>query len=178
MAGAVHLFTDGACKGNFGNCPGGWAVLIVAADSHRTLVGGAAETTNARMEMTAAIEALAALPAGSAAVLHTDAQFVVRGITEWLPGWKRSGWRKSGRKPVENRDLWERLEALAGERSVTWKWVRGHAGHPENEQVDMLAEAEAARIAAETGWTPANRYGFRAEQLTRMPKKSGRGKAA
>ena len=118
----VDIFTDGACKGNPG--PGGWGVLLRMGPHEKELSGGEAHTTNNRMEMTAAIRALEALPSGLAAVVHSDSQYVVKGITEWLPGWKRRGWRTADKKPVLNQPLWERLEALAVEREVTWTWVR------------------------------------------------------
>lgn len=116
------------------------------------------------MELTGAIEALRATPEGTAIILHSDSRYVVDGIATWLPAWKARGWRTANKKPVKNEDLWRALEALAGRRSVTWVWVKGHAGHAENERVDGLADAEAMEAAAETGWrarTPGERLGFR-----------------
>lgn len=113
--------------------------------------------------MTAAIMALDALPAGLGAVVHSDSEYVVKGITAWLPGWKQRGWRTAAKKPVLNQDLWERLDALAAAREVTWTWVRGHAGHELNERVDGLANAEAQKAADATGWTPGSRFGFTAQ---------------
>jgi ribonuclease HI len=155
------VYTDGACLGNPG--PGGYAALILIDDDEQVISGRDPDTTNNRMELTAAIHALEALPSGLPAVVHSDSQYVVKGITEWLPGWKRKGWRTGDKKPVANQPLWERLEALAVEREVTWRWVRGHAGHEQNERVDGLANAEAMGAAEESGWTPGARFGFAAE---------------
>ena len=138
----VHVFTDGACSGNPG--PGGWAALIRFGKQEKELSGGNAHTTNNRMELTAAIEALKALTRPCKVVLHTDSQYVVKGITEWLPGWKRRGWKNSQNKPVENRDLWEALDAATKPHKIDWLWVKGHAGHAENEHVDQLAVAAIA----------------------------------
>jgi ribonuclease HI len=133
----VVAFTDGACRGNPG--PGGWGVVLRAGERERRLSGGEPETTNNRMELTAAIEALAALKEPCRVSLYTDSTYVRNGITEWLPSWKRRGWRTAGRKPVKNVDLWQRLEAVANGHEVDWHWVRGHAGHPGNELADELA---------------------------------------
>jgi ribonuclease HI len=160
-SGAALVYTDGACIGNPG--PGGYAALILMDDTEQVISGRDPNTTNNKMELTAAIRALEALPSGIAAVVHSDSQYVVKGITEWLPGWKRRGWRTGDKKPVLNQPLWERLEALAAEREVTWTWVRGHAGHEQNERVDGLANAEAIKAAQERGWTPGARFGFAAE---------------
>ncbi|MFZ5484340.1 MAG: ribonuclease HI [Pseudomonadota bacterium] len=135
----VELFTDGACKGNPG--PGGWGVLLRFGDREKELCGGAPETTNNRMELTAVIEGLGQLKRASRVRVHTDSQYVQKGIQEWLPGWKRKGWKTSTGQAVKNRDLWERLDRLAAEHQVEWRWVKGHAGHPGNERADALANA-------------------------------------
>lgn len=133
----VHVYTDGACKGNPG--AGGWGALLVAGVHKKEIWGGEPQTTNNRMELMAVIRALEALKRPSRVRVHTDSQYVQKGITEWLPGWKRRGWRTAGGEPVKNQDLWQRLEALAAVHQVEWVWVRGHAGHPENEHADALA---------------------------------------
>jgi len=134
----VWIYTDGACRGNPG--PGGWGALLRAADGkERELSGAEAATTNNRMELTAAIMALRALTRPCRVVLTTDSEYVKKGITEWLPGWKRRGWRTAGRTPVKNADLWRALESEAARHQVSWHWVRGHTGHPENERADALA---------------------------------------
>lgn len=137
----VEAFTDGACLGNPG--PGGWAALLRHAGKERELAGSAPDTTNNRMEMMAAIAALEALRKPCRVRLHTDSQYVQKGIIEWLPGWIRRGWRTAGGDPVKNQDLWQRLQRAAQPHAVEWLWVRGHAGHPENERVDQLARAAA-----------------------------------
>ena len=131
------IYTDGACSGNPG--PGGWGALVERGGASEALSGGEALTTNNRMELIAAIEALAAVPAGSKVVLYTDSQYVKGGITGWIHGWKRNGWRTSARKPVKNEDLWRRLDEAIGRHTVEWRWVKGHAGHPGNERADELA---------------------------------------
>lgn len=133
----VEMYTDGACRGNPG--PGGWGVLLRNGDKERTLYGGNPNTTNNRMELTAAIEGLSVLSEPCRVELTTDSEYVRRGITEWMPGWKQRNWRTASRKPVANRDLWERLDAITSEHDVRWHWVRGHSGHAENELVDALA---------------------------------------
>jgi ribonuclease HI len=133
----VDIYTDGACKGNPG--PGGWGALLSWDGHERELWGGEAATTNNRMELTAVIEALRALKRPCKVRLHTDSQYVQKGITEWLPNWKRRGWRTSGNKPVKNMDLWRELSALAEQHDIEWIWVRGHAGHDGNERADALA---------------------------------------
>lgn len=136
----VVIYTDGACKGNPG--PGGWGVLLCAADGTRKeLCGGEPGTTNNRMEMTAVIQALAALKRPCAVTLHLDSQYVLKGITEWLPGWKAKGWKTASKQPVKNVDLWQRLDALVaqGGHRIDWRWVKGHAGDPGNERADALA---------------------------------------
>lgn len=135
-------FTDGACSGNPG--PGGWGVLLQAKDGdtvlkERDLKGGEADTTNNRMELLAAINALETLGKGTAITVVTDSAYVKNGVTSWIHGWKRNGWRTSDKKPVKNSDLWQRLDEAAKRHQVTWKWVKGHAGHPENERADELA---------------------------------------
>ena len=133
----IHIYTDGACSGNPG--PGGWGVLIQRANAEEELCGGAAETTNNRMEMMAAIKALEQLPAGEAVTLHPDSTYVMKGITEWIKGWKARDWKNSQKKPVKNKDLWLVLDELVSTRQVTWKWVKGHAGNKGNERADALA---------------------------------------
>ena len=140
----VDIHTDGACLGNPG--PGGWAALLIHEGRERELAGGEALTTNNRMEMLAAIMALEALKAPCQVVLSTDSQYVQKGIGEWLPGWIRRGWKTAGGEPVKNKDLWERLQLAAAPHKVQWKWVKGHAGHVENERVDRLARAAAERF--------------------------------
>jgi ribonuclease HI len=133
----VEIFTDGACRGNPG--PGGWGAILRSSGREREIYGGEPVTTNNRMELTAAIRALEALRKPCKIALYTDAQYVRQGITEWLANWKQHGWRTSDRKPVKNQDLWQRLDELAAIHDVEWHWVRGHAGHPENERADALA---------------------------------------
>jgi ribonuclease HI len=133
----VTIHTDGACTGNPG--PGGWAALLSWRDQERELSGAAPMTTNNRMELMAAIQALEALRRPSRVRLVTDSEYLRRGITEWLPAWKARGWRTADRKPVKNQDLWQRLEAAAGRHEVAWDWTRGHVGDPLNERVDRLA---------------------------------------
>lgn len=138
--GIVEIFTDGACSGNPG--PGGWAAILRWNGREKELSGGEAATTNNRMEMMAAIAALEALKRPSAVALTTDSQYVMKGVTEWLPGWKRRGWKTADKKPVKNQDLWRRLDAALQRHRVDWHWIRGHSGHPENERADALARAE------------------------------------
>jgi len=138
----LFAFTDGACSGNPG--PGGWGVVLQAKDGdallkERELCGGAAETTNNRMELTAAIEALQTLERESKITLITDSVYVKDGITKWLRGWKKNGWRTAAKKPVKNAELWQKLDAAQARHQVTWQWVKGHAGQPENERADALA---------------------------------------
>jgi len=140
----VDIHTDGACLGNPG--PGGWAALLMHEGRERELAGGEAQTTNNRMEMLAAIMALEALKAPCQVVLSTDSQYVQKGIGEWLPNWIRRGWKTAGGEPVKNKDLWERLQLAAAPHKIQWKWVKGHAGHVENERVDKLARAEAEKF--------------------------------
>jgi ribonuclease HI len=136
-AEAVEVYADGACRGNPG--PGGWGVLLRQGGRERELHGGEAHTTNNRMELTAVIRALEALEPGAAVRVYTDSQYVQKGISGWIHDWKRRGWRTADKKPVKNQDLWLRLDELARGHAVEWHWVRGHAGHPENERADALA---------------------------------------
>lgn len=140
----VRMATDGACKGNPG--PGGWGVVISSGDSEKTLSGGEKLTTNNRMELTAAIKGLEALKRPCRVVLSTDSRYVMDGLTKWLPGWQRNGWKTAARQPVKNCDLWQELIAAAAPHTIRWEWVKGHAGHPENERADKLA-SDAAIIA-------------------------------
>ncbi len=136
-AEAVEVYADGACRGNPG--PGGWGVLLREGGRERELHGGEAATTNNRMELTAVIRALEALAPGARVRVYTDSQYVQKGISAWIHDWKRRGWRTADRKPVKNVDLWMRLDEVARTHAVEWHWVRGHAGHPENERADALA---------------------------------------
>jgi ribonuclease HI len=133
----VEIYTDGACRGNPG--PGGWGVVLSSAGREKTLKGAEAETTNNRMELTAAVRALNALIRPCGVALYTDSEYVRRGITEWLPSWKARGWKTANKKPVKNVDLWQALDVAASRHTVEWHWVRGHAGNPGNEQADRLA---------------------------------------
>lgn len=133
----VDIYSDGACSGNPG--PGGWGALLIFGGVEKELCGGASETTNNRMEMMAAIQALKALKRPCAVHLHTDSSYLREGITKWIHGWKRNGWRTADKKPVKNQDLWLEILALLEHQHVTWHWVKAHAGHPENERADALA---------------------------------------
>ena len=133
----VDIFSDGACKGTPG--PGGWGAVLRFGDQEKEIFGGELQTTNNRMEMMAVIEALGQLKRASKVRVYTDSQYVQKGISEWLPGWKARRWRTSANQPVKNVDLWQRLDALAAQHDVQWLWVKGHAGHPENERADALA---------------------------------------
>jgi len=133
----IEIWTDGACRGNPG--PGGWGALMRSGEHVRELHGGALETTNNRMELTAVIEALAAVKRPSPIVIHTDSQYVKLGITEWIAQWKLRGWKTADRKPVKNVDLWQRLAEVAAPHKIEWRWVRGHAGNAGNERADALA---------------------------------------
>ncbi len=137
MAGTVVIYTDGACRGNPG--PGGWGALLTAASKERELYGFEPETTNNRMELMAAIRALETLERPCSVQIVTDSQYVMKGVTEWMQGWKRRGWRTADRKPVRNVDLWQRLDAALARHSVDWEWVRGHTGREGNERADALA---------------------------------------
>lgn len=143
----LHAYTDGACSGNPG--PGGWGVLLRATQGdeilkEKELSGGDANTTNNQMELMAAISALESLTRPSQITIVTDSTYVKNGVTQWIHGWKRNGWKTAAKKPVKNADLWQRLDAAQSRHSVTWEWVKGHAGHPENERADELARAGMA----------------------------------
>ena len=144
----VHLATDGACKGNPG--PGGWGVLIRWGAKEKEMSGGEPLTTNNRMELTAAIRGLAALKRPCRVVLSTDSRYVMDGLTKWLAGWQRNGWKTAAKQPVKNADLWQELVAAAAPHRIRWEWVKGHAGHPENERADKLA-SDAAIAASRSG---------------------------
>ena len=137
MSDIVEIFSDGACKGNPG--PGGWGALLRYGTVEKELYGGEAATTNNRMELTAVIQAMEALTRPSRVRITTDSQYVKRGITEWMAGWKRKGWVTANRQPVKNRDLWEQLDRALQAHDVEWRWVKGHTGHKENERADCLA---------------------------------------
>ena len=144
----IVIYTDGACKGNPG--PGGWGALLRAADgAEKELCGGELETTNNRMEMMAVIEALSALKRPCHVILFVDSQYVLKGMTEWLHGWKAKGWRTAAKQPVKNVDLWQRLDALVhqSEHRIEWQWVKGHAGDPGNERADALANRGVAQLS-------------------------------
>jgi len=142
---AIHIFTDGACKGNPG--PGGWGALLRFNGEERELFGGEAATTNNRMELTAVIEALGALKRPCQVVLHTDSQYVQKGITEWINGWKARGWRTAAKEPVKNADLWRKLDEIVRSHDIDWVWVKGHAGHEGNERADALANKGVETVA-------------------------------
>jgi ribonuclease HI len=139
MSDIVEIWTDGACSGNPG--PGGWGVVLKYGSTEKDFCGGEADTTNNRMELTAAIEALTALKRGSRVRLHTDSKYVMDGLTKWIHGWKRNGWKTADKKPVKNADLWQRLDEANQRHEVEWRWVKGHAGDPMNERADALARA-------------------------------------
>jgi len=145
LMATIEIFTDGACRGNPG--PGGWGALLRAGQHEKELFGGDAHTTNNRMEMTAVIEALRALKQPSDVILTTDSQYVRKGITEWLAGWKRKGWQTAAKKPVKNAELWREIDSLAALHRIDWRWVKGHSGHPENERADVLANRGIDEIA-------------------------------
>lgn len=141
----VYIYTDGACKGNPG--VGGWGALLRYGQHEKELLGGAAETTNNRMELTAVIEALRALKRSSRVQICTDSQYVKNGMESWIEGWKKNGWQTANKQPVKNADLWRELDALVQQHQVTWTWVKGHAGHPENERADALANQGVAQFS-------------------------------
>lgn len=141
----VEIFTDGACSGNPG--PGGWGALLRAKGQEKELSGGEAETTNNRMELTAAIRALEALTRPCAVILYTDSKYVMDGIQQWMPAWKARGWKTADKKPVKNQDLWQELDSQVQRHSVKFIWVKGHAGHAENERVDELARLAVPRYS-------------------------------
>jgi ribonuclease HI len=146
MAASVQIYTDGACKGNPG--PGGWGALLKAGEHERELFGGEAHTTNNRMELLAVIRALESLTKRCEVIVHTDSQYVQKGITEWVNNWKRRGWLTAERKPVKNVDLWQQLDHLAGSHQIEWRWVRGHNGDPGNERADGLANQGVASLGS------------------------------
>jgi len=141
----INIFTDGACSGNPG--PGGWGVLIIDGDNQIEIHGGEPETTNNRMEMLAAIEALKATGT-EPVILHTDSQYLKNGINIWIHGWKKNGWKTAAKKPVKNKDLWLELDELTKSREIDWRWVKAHDGHPENERADELARLGAISSAS------------------------------
>ena len=144
----IEIYTDGACSGNPG--PGGWGAILRSGETERELFGGEPQTTNNRMEMTAVIEALRALKKPVAAKVHTDSQYVQKGISEWIHGWKRRGWKTASKEPVKNEDLWRELDRLAAQHRIEWIWVKGHAGHPENERADQLARRGVEQVRTGT----------------------------
>jgi ribonuclease HI len=144
VAEVVEIYTDGACKGNPG--PGGWGALLRWGRREKELFGGEPDTTNNRMELTAVIRALEALNRPARVAVFTDSEYVRKGITEWLAGWKRRGWKTADRKPVKNEALWRRLDELASRHEVRWHWVKGHSGHAENERADALANRGVASL--------------------------------
>ena len=146
---SIEIFTDGACKGNPG--PGGWGAVLVSGSHEKELCGGAPDTTNNRMELTAVIEALNALKRPCTVVLHTDSQYVQKGITEWIEGWKARGWKTAAKAPVKNADLWQALDAIQVRHRIDWRWVKGHAGHEGNERADRLANRGVEMILAKRG---------------------------
>ena len=136
-APVIEIYTDGACRGNPG--AGGWGALLIAGKHRKEIHGGEFDTTNNRMELTAAIEALNALKKGSQIVLHTDSKYVMDGITAWMPNWKKRDWKTAAKKPVKNKDLWQALDAASQRHEIDWRWVKGHDGNPGNERADELA---------------------------------------
>jgi len=134
---SVELFTDGACRGNPG--PGGWGVLMRFGNEEKSLCGGESETTNNRMELTAVIEGLMALKRPCEVKVTSDSTYVLKGVQEWMPNWKKRGWKTASKQPVKNVDLWQKLDAVIGEHEIDWRWVKGHSGHRENEIADQLA---------------------------------------
>ena len=142
----IEAYTDGACRGNPG--PGGWGAILRYGDREKELKGAEADTTNNRMELTAAIRALEALRQPCEVDLYTDSQYLRLGISQWMHGWKKNGWKTSGRKPVKNQDLWQELDVAAARHEVRWHWVKGHSGHPENERADALANEAIDELIA------------------------------
>lgn len=144
MSEQVEIYTDGACKGNPG--VGGWGALLIFKGVEKELWGGEAQTTNNRMELTAAIRGLAELKRSCDVRLVTDSQYVMQGIQDWMPNWKKRGWKTAAKQPVKNADLWQQLDEQVNRHNVTWQWVRGHNGHPENERADKLASDAAMEM--------------------------------
>lgn len=140
----VEIFTDGACKGNPG--PGGWGAWLKTGEHEKEICGGERNTTNNRMELMAVIEALSALTRPCSVVLHTDSQYVQKGISEWIHGWKKRGWKTASKEPVKNADLWQALDVAQARHQVEWRWVRGHSGHVGNERADQLANRGCASV--------------------------------
>ncbi|WP_417594669.1 ribonuclease HI [Oceanospirillum sp.] len=140
----VRIFTDGGCKGNPG--PGGWGAILYYGDAKKEIKGSEKETTNNRMELMAAIQALELLKRPCEIELTTDSQYLRQGITQWIHNWKKRGWKTADKKPVKNQDLWQRLDAAVGQHKVTWSWVKGHAGHPDNERADELANEAISEL--------------------------------
>ena len=143
----VYLYTDGACKGNPG--AGGWGAVLRYGSREKELFGGEAHTTNNRMELTAIIQGLAALTRPCTVVVCTDSQYVKNGMESWIHGWKKNGWKTSAKQPVKNAELWQQLDQQVARHQVSWQWVKGHAGHPENERADQLANQGAAKVSDE-----------------------------
>lgn len=146
MSKTVEIYTDGACRGNPG--PGGWGALLIAAKHRKTIYGGELETTNNRMELTAAIEALNVLKGPRKVILHTDSKYVMDGINEWMPDWKKRGWKTAAKKPVKNKDLWMALDEAVARHKIDWRWVKGHDGNRGNETADELANLGVDEICA------------------------------
>ena len=144
MTKRVEIYTDGACRGNPG--PGGWGALLIAGRYRKTMHGGEYDTTNNRMELTAAIKALNALRGSRSVRLHTDSRYVMQGITEWMDNWKKRGWKTSNKKPVKNQDLWQALDEAVSKHDIEWVWVKGHDGDPGNEEADALANRGADEL--------------------------------
>lgn len=144
MKNTIEIWTDGACSGNPG--PGGWGALLVSGDNRKEIYGGEPQTTNNRMELMAAIEALTALKNASKVTLHTDSTYVKDGLTKWIHGWKKNGWKTAAKKPVKNQDLWQQLDAACARHDITWKWVKGHAGDEGNERADELARLGVEQV--------------------------------
>ena len=158
MTERVEIFTDGACRGNPG--PGGWAALLRYRQAEKSIRGAEAHTTNNRMELRAAIEGLAALKRPSRVTLTTDSEYVRQGITRWIVGWKRRGWKRAGNLPVINLDLWRRLDTLNADHEVCWRWVKGHSGHAENEAADRAANQAIDEMLANVATPSAGRHGL------------------
>ena len=146
MTKAIEIYTDGACRGNPG--PGGWGALLISGKHEKTLHGGEPDTTNNRMELKAAIEALNALKSASHVILHTDSKYVMQGITDWMLNWKKRGWKTAARKPVKNQDLWQALDEAVQRHTIDWRWVKGHDGNPGNEIADELANKGVDELEA------------------------------
>lgn len=144
MVNMIKIWTDGACSGNPG--PGGWGALLVSGEKRKELYAGEPNTTNNKMELTAAIEALNALKSPSKVTLHTDSTYVKDGLTKWIHGWKKNGWKTAAKKPVKNKELWQALDAACARHEITWKWVKGHAGDPGNERADELARLGVEQV--------------------------------